>query len=160
MFRDNIFFAIASKAPNIMVVIEKLFQLKGYPVPAFQNNEDAMNQLEHMLKQIGPNPMLLVLDDVWSGLESLIEVLKQQIKILVTSRFEFPRFNCTIKLKPLKDQDAKALFCHSAFADHASSSMPDDIVDKVTNKYPFMYVGECIRIFSYHSTQQNLISNI
>ncbi|PSS21335.1 Disease resistance protein [Actinidia chinensis var. chinensis] len=134
MFRDNIFFVIASKAPSIMVIIEKLFQHKGYPVPAFQTNEDAMYQLEHMLKQIGPNPILLVLDDVWSGLESLIEVLKQQkseIKILVTSRFEFPRFNSTIKLKPLKDQDANALFRHSACADHASSTIPPDIVDKI-----------------------------
>ncbi|PSS21558.1 Disease resistance protein [Actinidia chinensis var. chinensis] len=133
-FGDNIFFVIASKTPSIMVIIEKLFQHKGYPVPAFQTDEDAMNQLVHMLKKFGPNPILLVLDDVWSGLESFIEFLKQQIsdmKILVTSRFEFPRFNSTIKLKPLKDQDAKALFCHSAFPHHGSSSIPDDLVNKI-----------------------------
>ncbi|KAH7851392.1 hypothetical protein Vadar_010896 [Vaccinium darrowii] len=134
MFKDNIFFVTASKAPNFKVIIERLFEHRGFRVPEFQTDEDAIYQLESMLKWTGPNPVLLVLDDVWSGLESLIEKLTMQIpeiKILVTSRIVFPRFKSTYKLKLLSDKDAMALFHHSAFPQDGSSSIPDDLVDKI-----------------------------
>ncbi|XP_058228494.1 probable disease resistance protein At5g66900 isoform X2 [Rhododendron vialii] len=139
MFKDNIFFVTAPKAPSLKVVIESLFEHSGVQVPEFQTDEDAVYQLERyqlerMLKQIGPYHILLVLDDVWSGWESLIEDLTTQIpeiKILVTSRFVFPRFESTYKLKLLGDKDAMALFRHSAFPKDGRSSIPDDLVDKI-----------------------------
>ncbi|KAF5958207.1 hypothetical protein HYC85_005432 [Camellia sinensis] len=136
MFKDNIFFVTFSKSPNLKVIIEKMFQHKDYPVPEFQTEEDAINQLESLLKRIGPTPMLLVLDDVWSGSEFLTEKFKFQIskyKILVTSRSVFPRFS-TYKLKLLKDQDAMDLFCHSAFPQHGRSSIPKDLVSKIMRR--------------------------
>ncbi|KAG5535659.1 hypothetical protein RHGRI_023426 [Rhododendron griersonianum] len=134
MFKENIFFVTAPKVPSLKVVIENLFEHRGFRVPEFQTDEEAIYQLERMLKQIGPNPLLLVLDDVWSGWESLIEDLTTQIpeiKILVTSRFVFPRFESTYRLKLLSDEDAMALFCHSAFPQDGRSSVPDDLVHKI-----------------------------
>ncbi|KAH7851938.1 hypothetical protein Vadar_018536 [Vaccinium darrowii] len=135
MFKDNIFFVTASKAPNLKVIIERLFEHRGFKVPEFQTDEDAIYQLESMFKRTGANPILLFLDDVWSGLESLIEKMTIQIpeiKILVTSRIVFPRFKkSTYKLKLLSYKDAMALFRHSAFPQDGSSSIPDDLVDKI-----------------------------
>ncbi|GMP28093.1 hypothetical protein CsSME_00003778 [Camellia sinensis var. sinensis] len=133
-FTDNIFFVAFSKAPNLMVITERLLQHNGYQVPQFQTDEEAMNQLESMLKRIG-QPILLVLDDVWFGSEFLVERFKFQIsdyKILITSRSVFPRFSSTYRLTLLKDEQAMALFCHLAFPQGGSSSyIPDDLVNKI-----------------------------
>ncbi|KAA8547231.1 hypothetical protein F0562_003905 [Nyssa sinensis] len=133
-FRDNIFFVTVSETPNLKVIIQKVFQHKGYMVPEFQNDDDAINQLESLLKQIGTDPVLLVLDDVWSGSESLIQNFMFKVpkyKILVTSRFVFPRFDSTYKLELLNDKDAMALFRNSAFLQDGSSSVPDDLVNEI-----------------------------
>ncbi|CAL5369541.1 unnamed protein product [Camellia sinensis] len=133
-FTDNIFFVAFSKAPNLMVITERLLQHNGYQVPQFQTDEEAMNQLESMLNRIG-QPILLVLDDVWFGSEFLVERFKFQIsdyKILITSRSVFPRFSSTYRLTLLKDEQAMALFCHLAFPQGGSSSyIPDDLVNKI-----------------------------
>lgn len=103
-------------------------------MPHFQNDDDAINHLEYLLKQIGPSPILLVLDDVWPDWESLIDNLTFSLpnyKILVTSRFSFPRFSPVYDLKILNDQDAMTLFCHSALPKDKSSRIPYDLVEKV-----------------------------
>lgn len=60
---------------------------------------------------------LVVLDDVWS-----LQVLERLIfkipgcKTLVVSRFKFPTvLNSTYEVELLREQEALALFCHSAF---------------------------------------------
>ena len=87
---------------------------------------------------MAPAPILLVLDDVWAGAESLLHKFVFQIpeyKILVTSRYEFPSFGSTYNLPLLKDEDAMTLFRHSSFLPDGSSYMPDeDIVKKVKIK--------------------------
>ena len=87
-----------------------------------------------MLQKLGSDPILLVLDDVWSGSEDHIEKFKFQIpnyKILVTSRSVFPEFSTsTYRLKFLKDKDALDLFCHWAFP-NGNSYIPNDLVNKV-----------------------------
>ena len=109
-------------------------------MPEFLSDEDAINQLEHLLNEVGQNhstflptpapqnnPILLILDDVWSGSESLLEKFAFRIpnyKILVTSRTSFPRFSFTYNLKPLNDEDAMALFRHSATPQDGSSYIP------------------------------------
>lgn len=103
---------------------------------SFQSDEDAVNHLGRLLKNSPPAPMLLVLDDVWSGLESLLDkvVFKNmpEFKVLVTSRYEFPSFGSTYPLPLLKDEDAMTLFSRSAFLEGGSSYVPDeDVVAKV-----------------------------
>lgn len=99
----------------------------------FQTDEDAINQLEQLLNQI-EGSILLILDDVWSGSESLLDKFafrRPNYKILVTSRTSFPRFSFTYKLKPLNDEDAMALFRHSATPQDGSSLIRDKDIKKV-----------------------------
>uniref|UniRef100_A0A5B7C9B9 RPW8 domain-containing protein n=1 Tax=Davidia involucrata TaxID=16924 RepID=A0A5B7C9B9_DAVIN len=134
IFGENIFFLTVSKKPNLKVIVQKVFQHKGYTVHEFQNDDDAITQLGNLLEQIKPDPVLLVLDDVWSGSESLVQNFMFKMpgyKILVTSRSEFPRFGSTYKLKLLNDEDAMTLFCNSAFPQDGSSSVPDHLVNEI-----------------------------
>ncbi|XP_057975730.1 probable disease resistance protein At5g66900 isoform X1 [Malania oleifera] len=134
-FKDNIFFVTVSNTPNVKVIVQKIYQHKGYPVPYFQNDEDAINQMEQLFKAIRAVPVLVVLDDVWSGSEDLLQKFESRIpehKILVTSRFSFPRFNSTYKLKLLNDQDAMTLFTSTALQHVGNSYTPDDeLVNKM-----------------------------
>ncbi|KAF2295194.1 hypothetical protein GH714_032011 [Hevea brasiliensis] len=133
-YRSNIFFVTVSKSPNMMVIVERLFQ-HMHSNTGFLSEEDAVHRLENLLRSRGPEPILLVLDDVWSGAESLVEKLKFPItdyKILVTSRFEFPRFGPSYKLKTLNNADAMTLFCQLAFLRDGNSYRPDqDVVNKM-----------------------------
>ncbi|CAK7339410.1 unnamed protein product [Dovyalis caffra] len=134
-FQDNIFYVIASKNASMEGVVRRLFKHRGLDVGDFQSDEDVVYQLEQFLKNIGPSPILLVLDDVWPGSESLLENFKFQIpdyKILVTSRSDFPRFGSTYKLQPLNYDDSLTLFCNSAFLPDQSAKIADeDVVSKI-----------------------------
>lgn len=131
-FKDNIFFVTVSKKPNLKVIVQNLFLRTGHPhVPQFQSDDDAVNHLEKLLKQTGPNPILLVLDDVWPESEFLIDKLKFQIpdyKILVTSTCVLPRFPSTYRLQRLNEVDAKNLFISSAILPGQSSYNPDETI--------------------------------
>ncbi|TYJ10387.1 hypothetical protein E1A91_A11G204900v1 [Gossypium mustelinum] len=134
-YEDNIFYVSVSKTPNMELIFQKLLQAKDYAVPEFQNEEDGLNYLEQKFRQLASVPILLILDDVWPGYEFLVHKLKFELpdyKILVTSRFAFPRFNdCTYCLKPLNDDNAMTLFRHNAFLQNGNPCIPEDIVNKV-----------------------------
>ncbi|XAR57823.1 hypothetical protein NMG60_11026099 [Bertholletia excelsa] len=131
-FEDILFVTVSNKS-NFRAIIEKLFQHKGHPLPDFQTEEEAIDQLECLLMPFGSNPVLLVLDDLQTGLELFIDGLTCQIpkiKVLVTSRSVFPRFY-TYELEMLKDQHAMALFRHSACQQDGSSTIPSDLVNEI-----------------------------
>lgn len=133
-FKQNILFVTFSKTPKFKIIVERLFDHCGYPVPEFQSDEDAVNRLGLLLKKVEGSPILLVLDDVWPGSEILIEKFQFQIsdyKILVTSRVAFPGLGTTCTLKPLVHEDAITLFRHYALLEKSSSNIPDDDVEKV-----------------------------
>ncbi|KAL8109187.1 hypothetical protein AgCh_025327 [Apium graveolens] len=135
IFGKNILFVTVSKSATSTVVVEKILKLHmpESQLPDFQNDDDAIKHLERFLKQISPSPILLVLDDVWPDLESVIDNLTFALpnyKILVTSRFCSPRFSHVYNLKSLDDEDAMSLFCHSALLKDGSSSIPFDLVEK------------------------------
>ena len=104
-------------------------------MPELQSDGDAIDQLVLLLRKINANPMLLVLDDVWPGSETVVEKLKFQIsdyKIVVTSRVALPRLGTSLVLKPLVPEDATTLFRNHAFLERESSNIPDeDHVQKV-----------------------------
>jgi hypothetical protein len=111
-----------------MVIVKMIFQHKEFELPDFRSEEDAANHLERLFQQIGPDPILLVLDDVWPGSKSILDKLKFRIenyKILVTSRYEFPSFGSTYKLKTLNLADAMTLFQKLAFPLDQQSYAPD-----------------------------------
>ncbi|XP_016510128.1 putative disease resistance protein At5g66900 [Nicotiana tabacum] len=130
-YRD-IFFVTVSKTANIKRIVGEIFEMKGYKGPNFASEHAAICQLNNLLRRRTSQPVLLVLDDVWSESDFVIESFIFQIpgfKILVTSRSVFPKFD-TYKLNLLSEKDAKALFYSSAFKD----SIPNvrlDLVHKV-----------------------------
>ncbi|KAK7263085.1 hypothetical protein RJT34_30669 [Clitoria ternatea] len=134
-FKQNILFATFSKTPKLKIIVETLFEQRGYQVPQFQNDEDAINQLGVLLRKFEGSPILLVLDDVWPGSDALVEKFQFRIseyKILVTSRAAFSRFGIPYILKPLSQEDAMTLFHHYALLDKSSVNIPDeDLVQKV-----------------------------
>jgi hypothetical protein len=134
-FNENIFFITFAKAPKLNIIVQKIYQHTGYPVPEFQSDEDTFNQLEYLMKQIvKKGPILLVLDDVWLESVSLVDNFVFEIpnyKILVTSRFAIGRFGHPFVLKPLSEAHAINLFKHSASLTKTSSDIPDDVVKEV-----------------------------
>ncbi|KAJ9562330.1 hypothetical protein OSB04_007490 [Centaurea solstitialis] len=136
IFGDNIFYVTVSRTATLKSVVQKLFvHHLNVKYCEFQTDEEAKNQLESLLMmQMGSENLLLVLDDVWSESESIIQDLKFPIpgyKILVTSRFLFPRFGSPYELSLLNDEDARALFCHFAFPCEGIINVPDDLVTKM-----------------------------
>lgn len=139
-FKDNIFFVKFSETPNLNIIVRKLYEHKGRSVPEPQNDEEAVDQLKLLLKEIGENPTLLVLDDVSDRSESLVDNFRMQLpdfKILVTSRFAIQRFGAPHSLKPLGDEDAVKLFRHSAELKEKSFDIPEHAVREV------LYVSFC-----------------
>ncbi|TQD97229.1 hypothetical protein C1H46_017160 [Malus baccata] len=134
-FKDNIFFVTVSKKPKLENIVHDLYQRKGFPVPTFQNEVGAVTLLQLFLKEVGQNPLLLVLDDVWSGSESLVEKFHQikteNHKFLVTSRSEFRGYGIPYHLQSLDHDNAMKLFHHSASLGDKSSHIPKDLSEKV-----------------------------
>ncbi|XP_039690384.1 probable disease resistance protein At5g66900 isoform X1 [Medicago truncatula] len=134
-FRGNIFVVTVSRTPNLKYIVQTLFARCGLWMPEFQSDEDAINELGLLFWKISIYPILLVLDDVWPGSESLVEKFKFKLpdyKILVTSRVGFRRFDTLCQLSPLDHDPAVSLFCHYAKLNHSSSYMLDrDLVDEI-----------------------------
>ena len=122
----------------------------GSAVPEFQNEVHMFQWIQTFRKE-RPNPLLLVLDDIWSGSESILESFQfetSNYKILVTSRSEFPRFSCSYQLKLLDDDNAMTLFYHSASLGDKRSRTLEDLSRKVKllvfiffSSYKFLYQG-------------------
>ncbi|XP_062025618.1 uncharacterized protein LOC133741921 [Rosa rugosa] len=97
-FKNNIFFVPVSESPKLQLIVQKLYPEEGYRKIMLpdENGVHAIQWLQAFVKHVGHHRSLLVLDDVWPGSESLLdefdEFKRSNFKILVTSRFEFPRF--------------------------------------------------------------------
>ncbi|KAJ0040043.1 hypothetical protein Pint_28119 [Pistacia integerrima] len=153
-FQNNIFFVTVSKTPNVKVIVQKIFKHKDCEVPELLTDEDAFNELGRLLNQIQSEPILLVLDDVWSGSESMVQNLKFQLpdyKILVTSRFVFPQFGPGHNLKPLNEEDSMTLFNHSAMLPDGTLYIPDQnlayqvLCEVCSYKHAHMYLSSIVR---------------
>ncbi|KAM1091159.1 probable disease resistance protein At5g66900 isoform X1 [Malus sylvestris] len=135
-FKDNIFFATVSNKPSHLVV-QELCQHARFRVPALENEEIAFIWLPQFLREAGQNPLLLILDDVPSASESLLdkfdEIKIPDYKILVTSRYHFPKFGPPYNLQALTDKDALTLFRRSAFLPNTSCNIPDDLQIQIVN---------------------------
>lgn len=99
-----------------------------------------LKMLFYLLHCMGVNqtqnvgPILLVLDDVWSGAEAFIENFQFEIegyKILVTSRSVFLRFNSTYTLTRLNREDAMRLFLRAAELHDGDTDIRKEIAEKV-----------------------------
>lgn len=120
-----------SSTPNFKVIVQNLLQHNGYEALTFENDSQAEVGLRKLLEELKENgPILVVLDDVWRGAESLLQKFQIKLpdyKILVTSRFDFPSFGSSYHLKPLEDEDARSLLIH--WASRPSNASPDEYDD-------------------------------
>ncbi|CAN6460063.1 unnamed protein product [Victoria cruziana] len=133
-FRDIVFLTV-SESPNLMVIYQRLWARLVNPnsVPKFINEDDAYTHLAYNLSERKRNPVLVVLDDVWSQevLEKLLFV-GAGIKALVTSRIEFNLLKSVYTLQLLGEKDAMDLFCHLAIDPDQETDKPDDeLVKKI-----------------------------
>ncbi|KAL4580555.1 hypothetical protein LXL04_016754 [Taraxacum kok-saghyz] len=139
MFGGNIFFVTVSETPNLMAIASDLFDPNSSnPRILFQSNEDAKNKLENFFNQKASDPMLLVLDDVWSYsfIEEIVPLKIKGHKVLVTSRTAFPKYK-SFRFDPLSEEDSKTLFCGSAFTEGGSRPTPiinDNLVNQMVHR--------------------------
>ncbi|RWR77299.1 nucleotide-binding site-leucine-rich repeat protein 2 [Cinnamomum micranthum f. kanehirae] len=115
-FSNRIIFETVSQSPNLEQLRVKIIQqIMGGN--RFTNACDSVPPWMVRFEQSIRRPTLVVLDDVWSlsQLEQLIFKLPG-CKTLVVSRFRFPAVvNSTYELELLKEEEALAVFCFSAF---------------------------------------------
>ncbi|XP_050369147.1 probable disease resistance protein At5g66900 [Argentina anserina] len=137
-FKSNVFFVTVSNKPNLVLIVQELHHRTGAVVPDIQSEVTAVSWLQQFLKQTGQSPMLLVLDDVWTGSEFILEKFDDlkmtDYKILVTSRFAFPRFGSPYHLECLSNADAMALFHHAASLGDRSSYISADLSQKIVER--------------------------
>ncbi|XP_056164599.1 probable disease resistance protein At5g66900 isoform X2 [Syzygium oleosum] len=137
-FNNNIMFIRVSKKLNLMDIVQKMMQHKNFPVPTIETEDRAVHYLQQLLERIGQNPVLLVLDDVWSESKSILDkfVFKKikDYKIVVTSRYEFPDVSFVHHLNPLNNVEALELFHRSVTVDGRSMVVPDDLLKQVVNR--------------------------
>ncbi|KAL3722210.1 hypothetical protein ACJRO7_034561 [Eucalyptus globulus] len=135
----NIMFVPVSKKPTLTDIVRKMIQHNGLDVPEIVTEDDAVRYLQQLLIKIGQNPVLLVLDDVWTDSQSIIEkfVFKKikHYKIVVTSRYEFPNVDLVHHLNPLPHEEALELFRRSVTVDGRRLVAPDDeLWDKIVKR--------------------------
>ncbi|XP_062014526.1 probable disease resistance protein At5g66900 [Rosa rugosa] len=136
-FGTNIFFVTVSKKYSFNSIVEQLHRHKGSQVPSLQNEVNVVQWLQKFWTDAENKPLLLVLDDVWFGSESLLNKFQcrmANIKILVTSRSEFRAFSRPHHLAMLSDDDAMQLFRHSASLGDKSSHIPADLSRKIVKR--------------------------
>ncbi|KAL6312282.1 hypothetical protein AAG906_016390 [Vitis piasezkii] len=142
-FKDKIFFVTVSKAPNIKLMVRELFEHNHRPVPEFQTDQHAIKELKRLLtEQAEKAPVLLVLDDEFKRFEI------PELRILVTSRYEFRSFGSAYKLDLLHGEEAMTLFRYSAFPTDGDFTLDEDfdedIVKEDLGKHTAGMVGRSI----------------
>ena len=135
----HIYFNVVSSTPNFRVIVQNLLQHNGYAPHTFENDSQATVGLRKLLEELREDgPILLVLDDVWRGAESLLQKFRINLadyKILVTSRFDFPSFGYNYRLKPLENEDARALLVQWASRPvNTSQAEYEDLLQKILKR--------------------------
>ncbi|KAJ4900991.1 Disease resistance protein (NBS-LRR class) family [Raphanus sativus] len=137
---EYIFFCVVSSGSTFRTIVQTLLQHSGYESPTFENDSQAVDGLRKLIVELKEDgPILLVLDDVWLGADSVLQKFQiniQDFKILVTSRFEFPSFGPIYHLKPLGDEDAKSLLIKRASPCffRGTSRKHEDLIQKILKR--------------------------
>lgn len=128
-FKEKILFLTVSQSPDVDQLRRTIWgYLKG---------SENVNSNDLILHGRPANSTLLVLDDVWSisVLENLIPKIPG-CKTLAVSRFKFPEvLRETYEVELLRESEAIALFCHSAFGQQSIPLAANhNLVKQVRNK--------------------------
>lgn len=124
-FKERIVFERVSQSPNLKGLLERMWdKIVREKRPEFHDVEDAHQQLQQRLRQMEPQPTLVVLDDVWEidHLEKLLFEGKGYKTLVTTRNNNVVKSDYRYDLPCLREQDAVSLFCFSAFD---RKSIPD-----------------------------------
>ncbi|KAL6220458.1 hypothetical protein ACLB2K_008214 [Fragaria x ananassa] len=136
-FTKTIFVKVSKKSNYI--VVQELHQELESQESEFPNEDGAFSWLKEFLETF-QNTLLLILDDVWSISESLLEKfnelsIQSSFSILVTSRSSFPSFGSQYPLDALNHKDALILLRHSATCGGEKSYIvPEDLQHKIVRR--------------------------
>ncbi|XP_030443320.1 probable disease resistance protein At5g66900 [Syzygium oleosum] len=134
-FKAKIMFVAVSKKPNLIDIVQKMYQHNQCKVPMIETEDDAVRCLHQLLNAIGQDPVLLVLDDVWKESESIVDKFVsndiKHYKIVVTSRYWFPHFSPVHHLNPLTHGEAVELFCRCAVDDRMMGAPDANLLDQM-----------------------------
>ncbi|XP_068313367.1 putative disease resistance protein At5g47280 [Pyrus communis] len=138
-FSERILFLTVSQSPDVNQLKAKIVQfIMGSQI---LSPNSVLPQWNLQYEWITTTKTLVVLDDVWSL--AVLEPLLFKIpgcKFLVVSRFKFPTIlDATYDVELLREEDALALFCHSAFGQKFIPPAADKILVK-------QIVNECKRL--------------
>lgn len=117
-FKERIVFERVSQSPNLKGLLERMWEkIVGGKTPDFHDIEDAHLQLQQRLRQMEPQPTLVVLDDVWEidHFEKLLFDGKGYKTLVTTRNNNVVKSDYRYDLPCLRQQDAVSLFCFSAF---------------------------------------------
>ncbi|PRQ55606.1 putative powdery mildew resistance protein, RPW8 [Rosa chinensis] len=144
IFKKNMFFVVASSKPSLEAIVRELYRQKQeQAVPKkIRDYKVAVQLLEDLLEEAGEDPLLLVLDDVWSPkLLDLFNNFKMpNYKFLVTSRSQFENFGETYPLEPLNREHTMVLFRDLAHLGEKISLLEEvqEKIWKICKGYPLI----------------------
>eukprot|EP01018_Ginkgo_biloba_P002521 Gb_38649 [translate_table: standard] len=160
-FKGKIIFETVSQSPKLKGLLERMWEkIVREPRPDFHNVEDARIQLQRRLRQMEPQPILVVLDDVWSKkhLEKLL-FKAEGCKTLITTRFNsLVRSTYQYDLQLLREPDALSLFCFWTFGQSFIPETADvNLVKQCYSTYVKLRIGlsvstRAINILTNNST--------
>ncbi|KAI6700106.1 hypothetical protein NL676_014430 [Syzygium grande] len=134
-FKAKIMFVPVSKKPNLIDIVQKMYQHNRFKVPEIETEDDAVRCLRQLLNAIGQDPVLLVLDDVWKESESIVDKFVsndiKHYKIVVTSRYWFPHFSPVHHLNPLTHGEAVELFLRCVVDDRMMGAPDANLLDQM-----------------------------
>ncbi|XP_057849400.2 probable disease resistance protein At4g33300 [Cryptomeria japonica] len=120
-FKDRVIYIVVSKSVDLLSILKTLWRnIVGVEAPDFTGVEHAHDQLQLQINLTKNEPILVVLDDIWSNFEvGKLLFEGKQYKTLVTTRAKSvtpkgPRTR-NYKLPSLQPKYALSLFCHYAF---------------------------------------------
>lgn len=160
-FKERIFFFTVSNSPDVLGILQSLWRqlLKAVVMPKFFNEEDAVKQLSDNLSNIELQPILVVLDDVWS--ESVLEKLifrAPNLKMVITSRTKFEALDSIYSLGMLKESDAIELFYHSAFVQ--GNSLGDTYKELAHQVFGLACYKQNLNLLNIWSVVMNVLARI
>ncbi|XP_057849397.2 putative disease resistance protein At5g47280 [Cryptomeria japonica] len=120
-YLHRVIYIVVSQNPHLLTILKSMWRdIVGGRAPNFRNVEDAHNKLQFQIKSTKNEPILVVVDDVWSrlDLEKLLFEAEQYTTIVTTrDKNVIPEGPKTrvYELPLLQEGHALSLFCYHAF---------------------------------------------
>lgn len=137
-FQRRIVFETVKQCPNIMELLGSMWVkiVGGKDKPNFRHIEDARIQLQQKIDSMETQPILVVLDDVWTknDLDKLMFEGKRYKTLITTRNNDILTSDQRYEKQLLEMSDAVRLFCHWAFGPRQESIPETALNDKLVKE--------------------------